>query len=111
MLVHGGASLGEAWGHLRDTLKPTTPYAAECLACARTFEPPSKAHLKRLKRLRLAVTPVREPKPIDTTPRKRINEAMAYGREIERLLKPNSTAPAQPLPRGALPEYAREGLK
>lgn len=110
MKVHGDIPLGDAWGYLRDNLKPTTPYSADCIAIAHEFEQPSRAHLKRLKRLRTPVTPVRPRSVPDTTARAHHNEAARYGRMIERLLKPNSTAPARPLPKGALPGYARDKI-
>lgn len=53
----------DVWPFLRDHARPTTPYAAEQLAKCRTYAPPSKAHIKRLKRERPLVLKVQKPQP------------------------------------------------
>lgn len=101
MRVHGDIPLGEAWGYLRDHLRPTTPYAADCIAIAHEFEPPSKGHLKRLKRLRLAVTPARKPKPAPQRHSPSL-EAYGYARQVREALgavwKAPEPLPAKPVP-------------
>lgn len=51
------------WPFMRDHARGTTPYAEEQLAKCRTYESPSKAHIKRLKRPRVEVRIVRKPQP------------------------------------------------
>jgi hypothetical protein len=89
MFVHGHIPLGEAWGYLRDHLKPTTPYAAECLERARTYTPPSKAHVKRIKLRERAplVIPARPRKPLDQSARLDHNDITSAHVAIERLVR------------------------
>ena len=131
MFVHGHIPHGEAWGYLRDHLKPTTPYAAECLELARTYEPSTPAHAKRiyLAQRRPLVTPARPRKPVDQSARLDHNLLTSAHAEIKRLLvradyahigrpKPKlsleKAPPPPPLPKSPAPrdvdymgEYAR----
>ena len=78
------------WPHSRDCLKPTTPYAAEQLAKCRTYTAPSKAHIKRLLKLRPRVgivCPPPTPCPRGEAERRSTNEVMAVARPVIALLK------------------------
>jgi hypothetical protein len=96
MLVHGGIPLGEAWGWLRDHAKPTTPYAADQLAMCRTYEPPSKAHLKKLSKLRLAVTPARARPEPDRSARIDQTRLVAMGQAVAKLHVRDMSARPEP---------------
>lgn len=86
------------WAAHRDNWKPCTPADVWGLREDRTFQPPSKAHLKRLTRVRPVVV-VARPRPVSDSPRQReLREAQKHGFEIRRMLMPNTTRPAEPMP-------------
>lgn len=77
------------WPHMRDHARGTTPYAQSCLDKARTYQAPSKAHKKRIARVRPEGHVV---KPVERDPRgcqrqRELSEARRLGEEIKRLLK------------------------
>lgn len=70
------------WRKHRDDWRPCTPDDVHGLREDRTFQPPSKAHLKRLARPRPVVTPaVARPAP-DHSRRREINQAHAAARVV-----------------------------
>lgn len=86
----GEVPLYHVWPHCRDNTRGTTPYAVEQLAKCRTYTPPSKAHVKRLLKLRPKygiATPPPAPCPRGQAERRATNEAMAVARPIIALLK------------------------
>jgi hypothetical protein len=88
----------EQWAYLRDHAKPIVPDDVFDLRAVREFQPPSKAHLKRIARERPAVTPLRDRPKLSDGQRERINSALRYGHAVERFHRPNKFLPAQPLP-------------
>lgn len=70
------------WRQHRDYWKPCTPDDVHGLAEDRTFQPPSRAHLKRLTRERPEVTVARPRPPIDNSRRREINQAHAAARVV-----------------------------
>jgi hypothetical protein len=75
------------WPWMRDHARPTTPYAREQLEKCRTYEAPSKAHIKRIKRDRPMVLRARKTVPCDAAPRLLHNDLMAIARETRAILK------------------------
>ena len=72
----------ETWAYLRDHAKPIVPDDVHDLREVRTFQPPSRAHLKRVARPRPLVTPaVPRPEP-DHSRRREINQAHAAARVV-----------------------------
>ena len=66
------------WRAHRDNWKPCTPDDVHGLAEDRTFTPPSKGHIKRIRRFRPVVTPC-EPRPVlDNSRRREINQAHVH---------------------------------
>lgn len=98
MAMTQAESYADLWAAHRDRAGPLTPDDVYGLADDRHFQPPSKAHAKRLARLRPYTTPlVLGPTP-DVTRRRQINEALAYGNAVTRLHRPNLFLKAEPLP-------------
>lgn len=71
----------EVWPYMRDNAKPVTPLDAYYLAQCRTYCPPSKAHVKRLLKLRPQITKARPKIQIDQYPKLAHNDAARMGRE------------------------------
>lgn len=70
------------WRKHRDDWRPCTPDDIHGLAEDRTFTPPSRAHLKRLARVRPEITPaVARPAP-DHSRRREINQAHAASARV-----------------------------
>lgn len=73
------------WRQHRDYWKPCTPDDVHGLAEDRTFQPPSRAHLKRLARAQREqeyVGVARPRPPIDNSRRREINQAHAAARVV-----------------------------
>src|SRR5690349_19816060 len=71
----------EVWPHIRDNAKPRSEDDAWKLLEARTYCPPSKAHIKRLQKFRETFTRRGPQAAPDTSARKHINELAKMGRE------------------------------
>lgn len=77
---------GEAWAYVRDHARPVIQDDVYFLDGARADMPPSKAHVRRLKRLRPEVVPDQPRGTASHERRLHINQAAAYGRGIADLL-------------------------
>lgn len=71
----------EVWPHIRDNAKPINEADAWRLLEARTYCPPSKAHIKRLQRFRETFARRGPQRPVDTSARAHHNDLAAMGRE------------------------------
>jgi len=86
MAMTQAESYADLWTQHRDYWKPCTPDDIHGLREDREFEPPSRAHRKRLARDRPEVTVARPAPPVDQSARLRINQASAHGARIKALL-------------------------
>lgn len=77
---------GEAWAYLRDNARPVVPDDVYYLREIRADMPPSRAHIKRLKKSRPEIVPTKPRGTSCATARLRANEAAAHGRAIADLL-------------------------
>ena len=75
------------WPFMRDYAKPTTPFAEEQLAKCRTYEAPSKAHIKRLKRQRLEICPRRPVERPRDAKRLDYNYVKSFAKQTEQALR------------------------
>lgn len=95
----------ETWAYLRDNAKPIVPQDVYDLEAVRAPMPPSKAHIKRI--MRKSGQPVirvviKRPAP-DRAAREHHLQAARLGLAIKRKFRPNTTAPASPVPRPPAP--------
>lgn len=75
--------IGEIWGHCRDHLKGTTPLAQAQIECLqRDYLAPSKAHIKRITRVRKRVLRAR-PAPTPSRVVDHHNEAKRLGERVK----------------------------
>lgn len=78
--------IGEVWGYCRDHLRGTTPLAQEQIDCLqRDYLAPSKAHLKRLKKMRPLVLKPRPPIWGDASGRLAFGDAYHNSLEVKRM--------------------------
>jgi hypothetical protein len=87
------AVIGEVWSHIRDTQFGETEKSANELRhiCRLEFEPPSKAHLKRVKRPRPVVVTLKPREP-DLSARQHYNHVGRDALDIVAILRPNYVA-------------------
>lgn len=99
----------EVWPHMRDCEKPKSKDDWGFLE-ARTYCPPSKAHKRRLLRVRPRVTAPSKPLPIDAEPRHRQNFARSLGFGVtEHMRRLRLNVPYGPLPADrAAPDAVRK---
>ena len=89
----------EQWAYLRDNARPVVPDDVFDLRAVREFQPPSKAHVKRLERVRPTVTIRSErPKP-ECARRRELAKAQSIGIALDKRMRPNFHAPAAPVVR------------
>lgn len=90
----------EQWAYLRDHAKPIVPDDVYDLRAVREFQPPSRAHVKRIQRVRPVVVVARPRPDVLTADRLAHNEAATLGLAVSRLVRPNYHAAqvARPLP-------------
>ncbi len=69
------------WEAHRDNWKPSTPADVWGLREDREFEPPSRAHVKRIERVRPVVV-VRRPVKVDTSVRADLNRRVQLSKEV-----------------------------
>lgn len=88
----------ETWAYLRDHAKPIRPDDVADLRAVREFQPPSRAHIKRIERVRPFVL-VATPKPVsDVTRRIELNQAVAIARAYGLVPAPYVARPLPPKP-------------
>ncbi len=73
----------EVWPFMRDNAKPLTQLDAYYLSQCRAYTPPSKAHVKRLLKLRPKVSRPPQKIQIDQQPKVYHNAAAKLGREAQ----------------------------
>lgn len=86
----------EVWPYMRDHAIPTTPYAREQLEKCRTYEAPSKAHIKRLKRDRPLVLRPRLRAPLDPAPRLYGSTLMSYASASKSIVRKDAVRTLYP---------------
>ena len=94
----------EPWAHLRDNAKPIAPRDVDELAEVRVMVPPSKAHIKRLQRVRPVVVVARAKPTAPDTARLVHNSIQQIRRDVVKAAGQAKAAyVAHPLPRKPLP--------
>lgn len=86
MALTQAESYADFWSQHRDYAGPVKCDDVFALREDREYTPPSKAHLKRLARVRPEVTPAKVSPTPDHSRRREINQAAAHGSAIAALL-------------------------
>ena len=76
----------EAWAQVRDYARPVLPDDVYFLDEARADAPPSRAHVKRLQRVRPEITAAQPRVALDYTRQQQINQAVSAGARIAALV-------------------------
>lgn len=86
MAMTQAESYADLWEHHRDRAGPVKADDVFALRDDRTFQPPSRGHLKRLQRVRPEVTPIIPRPALDNSRRAEVNRALAAGAHLRALL-------------------------
>jgi hypothetical protein len=73
-------SYADLWGQHRDYAGPVKADDVFALRDDRDFQPPSRAHIKRIERARPEITLASRPRLSDTVRRREINQALAFAK-------------------------------